>query len=562
VRKLILSLLAAGALAPSPCQAHGIPHNEAQVNAWTTGDQKGPRLARTEHGDVFFVWESDDQDLSGPGIFGSLGDHFGLPIRSEFQVNSFTSGAQTSPDVARNGLDDFMVVWSGAYLDGDDSGIAARLFDPSGQEVGGEIIVNSWTTAAQSTPSVAALAAGGFVVAWSDEGGADGSGAGIRARLLDANGTSLGGEFQVNSYTTGDQVSPSTAGDGLGGFVVAWSGSGPDDTGGVFARRFDSGGSPLGPELGVNDFTTGSQLLPRVGVDGAGAFTIVWSGPGEGDGDGGISIKNFDSAGQPIGQETLVNSFTSGSQSSPSIGTGDGGEFMVAWQSEIVDGSALGISAQIFDPTGLRMRGNFLVNTWTTGNQAAPSVAVDPNGFVLAWQSDGQDGSGYGVFQRPYPPPGLCLSGDADGDEVCQDNDNCPGTANTGQEDFDADLVGEACDVSITAPLQGDLLDCTDPRNSRPTVAWDPGDYDRFKVFLSSSSLFGKRLRVSSGDWKAITDWTPSTSKWKNACALAASADPQNPVIFIRVEGKDTDLGKGDLLRESFSAVVDVDVAP
>ena len=42
----------------------------------------------------------------------------------------------------------------------------------------------------------------------------------------------------------------------------------------------------------------------------------------------------------------------------------------------------------------------FRVNTFTTGNQESPSAAFQPNGFVAVWESDGQDGSGMGVFGR------------------------------------------------------------------------------------------------------------------------------------------------------------------
>src|SRR5262245_41925831 len=42
----------------------------------------------------------------------------------------------------------------------------------------------------------------------------------------------------------------------------------------------------------------------------------------------------------------------------------------------------------------------FRVNAFTTGNQGAPSVAYHPSGFVAVWESEGQDGSGTGVFGR------------------------------------------------------------------------------------------------------------------------------------------------------------------
>ena len=52
----------------------------------------------------------------------------------------------------------------------------------------------------------------------------------------------LGGEFQVNTYTTSSQSGPSVAMDGAGNFVVVWQSSGQDgSSGGVFGQRFQFG---------------------------------------------------------------------------------------------------------------------------------------------------------------------------------------------------------------------------------------------------------------------------------------------------------------------------------
>ncbi len=66
--------------------------------------------------------------------------------------------------------------------------------------------------------------------------------------------------FSVNTYTPGDQDSPSTAMDADGNFVVAWSSYGQDGDGyGVYAQRYDYNGSPVGSEFIVNTYSTGDQ---------------------------------------------------------------------------------------------------------------------------------------------------------------------------------------------------------------------------------------------------------------------------------------------------------------
>ena len=68
----------------------------------------------------------------------------------------------------------------------------------------------------------------------------------------------------------------------------------------------------------------------------------------------------------------------------------DSGDFVVAWQSKDQDGDKWGIYAQRFNASGAPQGGEFRVNTATSKEQQAPSVAMDADGdFVVAWQSTG-----------------------------------------------------------------------------------------------------------------------------------------------------------------------------
>jgi hypothetical protein len=68
-------------------------------------------------------------------------------------------------------------------------------------------------------------------------------------------------------------------------------------------------------------------------------------------------------------------------------------------------------------PQGEPLGPEFRVNTYTTHMQEAPVAAADGAGnFVVVWQSQSQDGSGYGIFGKRYDssgtPRGGCDAGE------------------------------------------------------------------------------------------------------------------------------------------------------
>jgi len=89
----------------------------------------------------------------------------------------------------------------------------------------------------------------------------------------------IGVQFQVNSYTTKDQLRPAVAVDLQGNFVVAWDSNGSDmDTSSwsIQAQRYDSSGAPMGGQIQVNSYTTSGQFQPAVAVEPGGDFVVVW----------------------------------------------------------------------------------------------------------------------------------------------------------------------------------------------------------------------------------------------------------------------------------------------
>ena len=281
----------------------------------------------------------------------------------------------------------------------------------SGQLLGPEFRVNSYTTSHQQFPAVAADAAGNFVVVWASQGQEDPDFAGVFGQRYDAAGAPLGGEFQVNSYTTQIQSKPALAMEDSGNFIVVWESNGQDGSiFGIFGQRFDSAGVPQGSEFPVNSFTTASQGTPAVAVDAAGNFVVVWQSYGQDGSHYSVRGQRFSAAGTPAGVEFQVNSFTTGPQRDPSLAMNDAGDFVVAWQSYLQDGSFYGIFGQRYSAAGTALGTEFPVNAVTDNNQVVAAVTADGVGnFVVVWEDKAADGSDYGIFGQRFDAAGATL---------------------------------------------------------------------------------------------------------------------------------------------------------
>lgn len=213
----------------------------------------------------------------------------------------------------------------------------------------------------------------------------------------------VGPEFQVNSYTTSQQWFPAVASDAVGNFVVVWSSDGQDGSyEGVFGRRYDRNGNPLGSEFHVNSYTTSYQRYPSIASDAVGNFVVVWDGFYQYLSSYGIFGQRYDSSGNALGAEFQVNTATfDGSR--PSIASDAVGNFVVVWNSFFQDGGGFGIEGQRYDSGGNALGDEFQVNTYVYEDQASPSVALDASGnFVVVWQSLFQAGSNFGIFGQRF----------------------------------------------------------------------------------------------------------------------------------------------------------------
>lgn len=159
----------------------------------------------------------------------------------------------------------------------------------------------------------------------------------------------------------------------------------------------------LGREFQVNTHVSGKQSLPDTAQLEAGGFVVVWQSEGQ-DGSGwGIYGQRFDSRGNPQGEEFPVNTHTAQDQGAPSTAGLTGGGFVVVWNSLDQDGSGFGVYGQLFDPVGMPVGKEFLVNTNTRLNQGSADVVATPEGgFCVVWESDKGDGSQKQVYRQQF----------------------------------------------------------------------------------------------------------------------------------------------------------------
>src|SRR6185436_10415314 len=315
--------------------------------------------------------------LAVPGTARAQG---GTPVGPEFRVNTYTTGYQDTASVSADSAGNFIVVWDGQGADDPITGIFGQRFAASGTPLGTEFRVNASTTDLQVTPSVAASSTGAFVVVWSASGGYGGSPADVLGQRFASDGTPVGPEFPVNTYTTGSQAVPAVASDPAGNFVVVWGGEGQSDSnGGVFGQRFAATGAPLGPEFRVNTSTTELQFTPSVAADSAGNFVVAWSSGGYGGTPADVFGQRFASNGTPLGPEFRVNTYTTYGQYRPAVATDTAGNFVVVWDGTRADDTSA-VSGQRFASSGAPLGPEFRVNTTTADFQILPSVAADAAG--------------------------------------------------------------------------------------------------------------------------------------------------------------------------------------
>lgn len=320
--------------------------------------------------------------------------------QTEFQVNTYTTSHQMDPAVSRQHAGTVLVVWSSNEMQetGGASGgnrLRGRLVNAvTGEPIGSEINISSQSGSIEERPASANLASVGYVACWRNFVSAYE----LRCNRFDTAGNAVGSEFYVDG--DGSTVRPDEVvmdADAEGDFVVVWRDANVSAND-IMARRYDSAGTALGAMFDVQS-DTDAQTDPDISVEADGDFVVTW----QNDTDTEVRAKRFASSGTAIGTEWMIYN-DAGSASIDHDPTDN--EFVVAHS--FLDGGGAGIAASRWTSEGVAIGSSFQVNTYTTGTQAYPVVRHDASGggFIIAWESNLQDGSGWGVYSQRFSSSG------------------------------------------------------------------------------------------------------------------------------------------------------------
>ncbi|MBL8338351.1 MAG: DUF4347 domain-containing protein, partial [Rhodoferax sp.] len=367
-------------------------------------------------------------ELNGE-IYTQRYDAYGQPLGGATQISSANYSFNSSIAALADG--GYIVTFIDYAPSLSSYSVFARRFDAEGTQTADLLLQTSGSY--PQAPMVTGLpnsgaAAGGYVVTWYDYQGAT---ADIRARVFNAANQPLASSPNTGYVSVSQESSyeydPAVTWLPGGGFAVAWyaSGSGAGAaSSGIFYRRFDSAGVAQGASATRVDEGPDFAFAPAITSLQDGSLVIAWQAID--DDNYGVFARKFtlDGSGYTAGSILRVNTEQIDSQGQPSLAALAGGGFVVAWESDGHDGDGAGIYAQRFDVGGNAVGDELQINSATDGDQREADIAATADGgFVVTWKSAAFDGSDSGVYAKRFGPDGattggLRLSGSALADTI------------------------------------------------------------------------------------------------------------------------------------------------
>jgi len=382
---------------------------EFQVNAYATGNQYDTDVSMDTEGNFALCWIDQQRRHNYARLYNSSGN----PITQEFIIGD-PNEYQLAGKIALEDDGELITVWH--ETSGNSYKIYGRQFYADGTEKADQFDISEESANTSSNndikdfakfgtnPSIDVDANGNFIVTWH-------VGDQVFAQRFDASANLQGSIIEVGT-TIDNNITPQPAVsmNDSGSFIITWSGEDSDDNG-IYAQLYNASGQPQGPIISVNTVESQNQIKPDVSLMNDGSFVITWQSYDQviTGSDYDIFAQRFDTAGNPIGSEILINSYTMDTQKSPSISGFDDGRFFIAWDSYGQDGVEEGVYGQLFATDGSKLGDEFKLNTFTDPDQEELATATNGTNLIIgSWVDGGNEvndptpGGSKGIFAQRY----------------------------------------------------------------------------------------------------------------------------------------------------------------
>jgi hypothetical protein len=237
------------------------------INTFTTYNQRNAAVAALNNGGFVVDWVSEQERSTAPD-WGSNTVLYGataiplpsvdiyerlytvsggsvVPSSSEILVNQDINPC-ASPAVATAADGSYMVTWCARNLTNSVNSldIYERSFTNA---TGGSVnLVNSYTFGDQYDPRISVIG-GSYLIIFTSLG-QDGNREGVFGQFINEGDSLVGGEFQVNTTTLGQQMEEAVTSDGQGQFLTVWTSFtfGPNSFD-LYAQRYENVNEELAP---------------------------------------------------------------------------------------------------------------------------------------------------------------------------------------------------------------------------------------------------------------------------------------------------------------------------
>jgi len=272
----------------------------------------------------------------------------------------------------------------------------------SPSNISNQFIINQNQTQGQFDPIVIKLTNGNAFITWlgSQSGNYD-----VYGRIFNPNGTAITDEFTINNNTQGDQAALSVAPLNDGNAIISWNVRQVGNNDVIYARIISSEGDYLTNDFQVNQNTSSYRSKSAIASLDNNNIFLTWFGMQTGDYN--IYGRIFNQAGNPLGDDFMINQNTAADQAYPAISATDNNVF-IAWNSNHAGFN--NIYGRVFNENGVSQTEEFAISQIPYSYPKYPGLLkVNTGNLLVSWETT-QNSNDHLVYARIYNISGSALN--------------------------------------------------------------------------------------------------------------------------------------------------------